>query len=146
MVSTFVCVLLAKVDPTSTSTRISSPWSCLLWLTNWLQIHVGANGATYGAQVFTNSTWHKTFSNNQVRLPPREPLMDDERSGPYFIVRDDALPLQELLMKPFPQPRLHLCLPDMQRHNTTHSPGGRRRDPNTLTWCSILTVIRESRP
>lgn len=65
-------------------------------------VSVGANGASSDSQVFTYSNLHSAIVNNELGLPQRECLHNDDRPLPYFLVGDDAFALKDWMMKPYP--------------------------------------------
>lgn len=65
-------------------------------------IDIGANGCASDCQVFNHSDLRRCIEDGSIDYPPDEPLPNDDEDMPYFIVGDDAFPLREWLMKPFP--------------------------------------------
>ncbi|XP_041373464.1 uncharacterized protein LOC121386580 [Gigantopelta aegis] len=55
---------------------------------------VGANGSTSDCSVSNSSTLSTALMNNTLGLPPPEPLPNDDKDTPYFLVGDDAFPLR----------------------------------------------------
>ena len=62
---------------------------------------IGANGSTSDCAVFNASDLKLALENGELGLPDPDPLPQDDRDMPYFIVGDDAFPLRCWLMKPF---------------------------------------------
>lgn len=63
---------------------------------------VGDKGKCGDAGIFNRSTLKAGLEQGTLGLPPPEPLPYDNRNVPYFIVGDEAFPLQPWLMKKFP--------------------------------------------
>ena len=63
---------------------------------------VGCNGRISDGGVFRNSTLSKAISTNLLNIPGPRTLDDGETKAPYVIVADDAFPLMENLIKPYP--------------------------------------------
>jgi hypothetical protein len=69
----------------------------------FLWADVGANGSASDCSVFNRSTLSTALIEDTLGLPPPEPLPNDNRDIPYFLVADDAFPLRTWMMKPFSQ-------------------------------------------
>lgn len=67
----------------------------------FMWVDIGANGSTSDCAVFNASDLKVALESGTLGLPVPEPLPDDDRDIPYFIVGDDAFPLKTWLMKPF---------------------------------------------
>ncbi|XP_062576078.1 uncharacterized protein LOC134237961 [Saccostrea cucullata] len=67
----------------------------------FIWVDVGANGSASDATVFNNSELKDVTKNQNIGFPEADPLPNDNRNIPYFIVGDDAFPLRTWLMKPF---------------------------------------------
>ena len=67
----------------------------------FLWIDVGANGTTSDCFVFNQSRLKTALENDELGFRELEPLPADERDMWYFIIRDNAFPLQTWMMKPF---------------------------------------------
>ena len=67
-------------------------------------IEVGAPGRYSDGGIFSNSNLGKGFLNGSFALPAKEPLPGAEHLGtmPYVIVADEAFPLKECIMRPYP--------------------------------------------
>ena len=63
---------------------------------------VGCNGRIGDGGVFRNSILSKAISTNLLNIPGPRTLDDGETEAPFVIVADDAFPLMENLMKPYP--------------------------------------------
>jgi len=64
-------------------------------------VEVGCNGSAGDAQVFNNGELKEAIEGGILHFPPPEPLPNDDKDMPYFIVGDDAFTLRQWLMKPF---------------------------------------------
>lgn len=62
---------------------------------------VRANSATSDCAVFNRSTMRAVIEAETIGFPPQEPLPHDNEDTPFFIVGNDAFPLQTKLMKRF---------------------------------------------
>ena len=63
---------------------------------------VGANGSASDCGVYNYSTLEPALREGHLGFPQPEPFPNDDRDIPYFIVGDDAFPLREYMVKPFP--------------------------------------------
>lgn len=69
----------------------------------FLYVDVGANGAVSDGGLFQETDLRESLEQNTIGLPPQEPLPGGTADIPYYIVGDDAFPLKEWLMKPYPK-------------------------------------------
>ena len=78
-------------------------------------IDVGCQGRISHGGVYNNSTLKGAILNNSFKLPPPKPLpiledadivWDNDTPIPFMSVADDAFPLSENIMKPYPQRNL----------------------------------------
>ena len=67
---------------------------------------VGATGCSSDGGIFSATTLREALEKNTIGLPAPEPLPGDDKSIPFFLVGDDAFPLREWMMKPFPSRNL----------------------------------------
>lgn len=67
----------------------------------FLWANVGSEGSSSDAGVFNNSNLEPALRNGTLGLPHPDPLPNDDRDTPYFIIADDAFPLRTWLMKPY---------------------------------------------
>ena len=68
----------------------------------FLWCSVGYPGSSSDAGIFQRSRLRRALERGTLGVPPDEPLPGDDRHIPYFFVGDDAFPLRQWLMKPFP--------------------------------------------
>jgi len=68
----------------------------------FIYVDDSANDATRDAGIFMNTPLMAVLEDNQIGLPPLEPLPGDDDPIPYFIVGEEAFTLKENLQKPFP--------------------------------------------
>ena len=55
------------------------------------------------AQIFNVSELNECMENGTIGLPDPEPMPNDDRNTPYFILGDDAFGLRTYLIKPYSQ-------------------------------------------
>lgn len=67
----------------------------------FLWVDVGSNGSASDAQIFNQGELKDCIVDGTIGFPPREPLKNDDRPLPFYIIADDAFPLQTWLMKPY---------------------------------------------
>lgn len=67
----------------------------------FLWADVGSNGSASDAGVFNGSVLEPALREGRLGFPQPDPLPNDDRDTPYFIVADDAFPLRPYCMKPF---------------------------------------------
>lgn len=65
-------------------------------------IDVGKNGRLHDASVFRESTLSQNLMSGGLNLPIPHPLPGGDVPLPYVITADDAFPLKENIMKPYP--------------------------------------------
>lgn len=67
-------------------------------------IDLGSPGRQSDGGVLRNSEIGRRLNNNDLALPPPAHLNEDEDNYiiPYYIVGDEAFPLKENLLRPFP--------------------------------------------
>lgn len=68
----------------------------------FLMIDVGTNGRVGDGGVFAKSDLNKAIVDGSINFPDAEPLKYCTAPIPYFLVGDDAFPLQTCIMKPYP--------------------------------------------
>ena len=67
----------------------------------FIWIDTGGEGHQSDAQLFGASDLKASIDDNSINFPDSEPLPNDDRDTPYFILGDDAFPLRTFLMKPY---------------------------------------------
>ena len=67
----------------------------------FIWVDVGANGSASDGSVFNASELKEACESGDIGFPDPEPLPNDDKDMPYFIIGDDAFPLKTWLMKPF---------------------------------------------
>ena len=67
----------------------------------FLWVGVGCNGRISNGGVFYGCSLQQALSQRASMFPDAAPCPGDQRPLQYYIVADDAFPLQENLMKPF---------------------------------------------
>ena len=72
----------------------------------FMAIDVGDYGRNSDAGVFANSEFGKAFNSEKINLPKASILPGTHQEFPYFLVGDEAYPLQTKLMRPFPRRQL----------------------------------------
>ena len=71
---------------------------------NFIYIDVGYNWRASDGGVLTNSTLNAVINDPQiVDIPAPRPLPGRIMPLPFFIVADDAFPLKDNVMKPYPR-------------------------------------------
>ena len=63
---------------------------------------IGCNGRVSDGGVFYGTAIAKGLREKNLALPESSPLPGREKPVPYVILADDAFPLQENIMKPYP--------------------------------------------
>ena len=59
------------------------------------------DGSASDAAIFNRSEMKEVTENGTIVFPAADPLLNDDRSMPYFIMGGDYFPLRTWLMKPF---------------------------------------------
>ncbi|KAM4019406.1 uncharacterized protein ACNLHF_000111 [Anomaloglossus baeobatrachus] len=70
---------------------------------NFIAIDVGAHGSTGDSRVLQNSQIGLQFINNSEFIPAPEPIPGSDIPFPYVFVADEAFPLLQNLLRPFPR-------------------------------------------
>lgn len=113
---TFSIVLLALVDA-----------HC-----NFIAVHVGAYGKSSDGGIFANSSLGKALQRGSLNVPENSTIPNTEIQVPYVIVADEAFPLKNYLMRPYPGDNLD----DRKRNFNYRLSRARRTSENTF---GILT-------
>ena len=66
----------------------------------FIWIDTGEEGHQSDGQLFGASELKECIDCNTINFPDSDPLPNDDRDTPYYILRDDAFPLRTFLMKP----------------------------------------------
>lgn len=69
----------------------------------FLFVDIGRNGRMHDSAVFRESPFGSKLDSNSLNLPQPNLLPSFHRKMPYVIVGDDAFPLKQNLMKPYPE-------------------------------------------
>lgn len=63
---------------------------------------IGSQGRCSDAGVYAESDLRKALDSNVLNIPEEAPLPGTDEKFPFFVVADDAFPLQEHILKPYP--------------------------------------------
>lgn len=66
-------------------------------------VDVGTNGRISDGGIYGSSKLNQKIINNTLNIPGPCPLPNRELPVPFVIVADDAFPLKEFIMKPYPR-------------------------------------------
>lgn len=69
----------------------------------FISVDVGSMGRFSDANIFTSSVLAKKMNRQSLQIPPPEFLPVFEQPLPYVFVADEAFPLSENLMRPYPK-------------------------------------------
>lgn len=69
---------------------------------NFTLVDIGAPGRCSDGGVFSNSNIGKGFVGNDLNFPPPKEIDSNNGPIPYYAVGDEAFPLLENLMRPYP--------------------------------------------
>lgn len=64
--------------------------------------NLGVHGRISDGGVFRESNLSNALSNNSLNLPPNQPLPGRVMKVPFVIVADDAFPITDRIIKPYP--------------------------------------------
>ncbi len=67
----------------------------------FLWVDVRQHGSSSDAQIFNQCELKEAIEDRMIGFSPTDPLPDDDRLMPYFIIGDNAFALKTWLMKPF---------------------------------------------
>ncbi|OXU21764.1 hypothetical protein TSAR_011395 [Trichomalopsis sarcophagae] len=68
---------------------------------SFIWANIGDYGSCNDASVFAESDFGHALLNNQIQLPPSQPLPNTQIQSPYVLIGDGGFPLKDYLMKPF---------------------------------------------
>lgn len=68
----------------------------------FIYVNVGCNGRMCDGGVFRESNLKKACKNNCLHFPPMDNLPGRNMKVPYVFIADDAFPLCDTIMKPYP--------------------------------------------
>uniref|UniRef100_A0A8C1ZID6 DDE Tnp4 domain-containing protein n=1 Tax=Cyprinus carpio TaxID=7962 RepID=A0A8C1ZID6_CYPCA len=104
----------------------------------FLYVDVGFNGQISDGGVFEGCSLQNALENRTVNIPASAPLPGSNQLTPYCIVADEAFPLKEYLMKPYPNRRL-----SVQQHIFNYRLSRSRRVvENTFACCALHNFLR----
>lgn len=69
-------------------------------------VDIGSSGSLHDSQVFKESSFGNLLMRKQLPIPQRKVLPQTSTSLPCFLVADEAFPLHENIMRPYPGARL----------------------------------------
>lgn len=64
-------------------------------------VDVGAEGGASNGGTWSNCSLHDAVEDDRAGVPQPEPLLNDDKPVPYYLVGDDAFELRTWMMKPF---------------------------------------------
>ena len=67
----------------------------------FLWVDIGGNGMASDAQIYNNCELSEVIKDGSIGFPPPDPLPNDTKNVPYFLVMDDAFRLTPNTMKPY---------------------------------------------
>ena len=69
---------------------------------SFIYVDIGCQGRISDGGVWKNCTFSTELANGTLNLPPESPLLERTKTIPHVFVADDAFPLQNNIMKPYP--------------------------------------------
>lgn len=69
----------------------------------FLMIDVGAYGKDSDGSIMSNSNFYKRIENGSLKLPTETKFPNSNFSTPYVFIGDEAFPLRNYMMRPFPR-------------------------------------------
>lgn len=72
----------------------------------FIMVDIGSNERVSDAGVFSNTLFYKNFKENKLKIPEPDYLPGISDKFPYVFIADDAFPLSNNLMKPYPHRNL----------------------------------------
>jgi len=73
----------------------------------FIWVEAGASGSASDAQLFQACELRDAIESGEIGFPAPEPLPNDDRDTPYFLIGDEAFPLKSWMMKPYSRKNLH---------------------------------------
>jgi hypothetical protein len=80
----------------------------------FIYVDIGKNGRISDGGVWKETDLAKSLDAGTAHIPDAAAYPHDDEPMPYYFVADEAFPLKEYIMKPYPQRRL---TDDMRRFN-----------------------------
>jgi hypothetical protein len=71
-------------------------------------VDIGAYGSNSDGGIFRHSVFGEAFENNDLNVPPPSELPGTNITVPYVLVADEAFPLRNYIMRPYPGRHLTL--------------------------------------
>lgn len=68
----------------------------------FVMVDIGAQGSLHDSTVFQESSFGKSFLNDKLPIPPAKHLPGTNIELPHYIVADQAFPLHEKIIRPYP--------------------------------------------
>lgn len=65
-------------------------------------VDIGSYGSQSDGGIFKNSTFGQNFEDKSMNVPPPAELPNSEVKVPYCLVADEAFPLKQYIMRPYP--------------------------------------------
>ncbi|XP_052813932.1 uncharacterized protein LOC128240986 [Mya arenaria] len=72
----------------------------------FIWVDVGSPGSCSDAGIFNRSRLEPGLREGTIGLPQPDSLPNDDRDTPYYMVGDDAFPLRQYMLKPYPHRHL----------------------------------------
>lgn len=69
----------------------------------FIMINVGSYGKNSDGGILCNTNFHQRLETGTFKLPIERKLGNSGISAPYVFVGDEAFPLRDYLMRPFPR-------------------------------------------
>lgn len=81
----------------------------------FITIDVGARGKQHDATTFRHSKLYRLLEKNKFKVPENSKLPNSNIIAPFVLIGDEAYPLKNYLMRPYPKRQLS---PEKERYNT----------------------------